>query len=82
MLQEKFNVGDASWALVALVLFASAGVVWGFLLVPLQNALVKKTRSNKLNDSFYSLLHVWYIAGIAATLLTIASISVVIFAIT
>lgn len=72
-LVEQIGEG-AGWVLAVEISFITAGVVWIGLLVPLQNRLAVRAQADLIDRVFLRTLHLWYAAGITATLLTILAV--------
>lgn len=67
-------VNRADVVLAAEISFITAGVVWIGLLVPLQNRLAVRAQADLIDRVFLRTMHLWYAAGITATLLTILAV--------
>ena len=75
---------STSWIAVAFGLFILSGLVWVGFLLRYQNCLIQlavrpAVSGEPLPETFFQVLHRWYIAGIVATLLPLVSMMLMVF---
>ncbi|MBZ0293030.1 MAG: DUF2269 domain-containing protein [Anaerolineae bacterium] len=74
------NILGASWVVVALILLALSGIVWGGFLLRYQHQLVQLSASGEnLSPAFAAVFRRWVIWGVIATILPIFSLVLMVF---
>lgn len=65
-----------NWLTLSLILFASTGIIWAAILIPLQRRMIRYSaeciESGNISKAYRDAARSWAVFGIAATLLPIA----------
>jgi uncharacterized membrane protein len=73
---------DAPWIRHGLLLFTASGLVWAFVLIPLQIVQAKAARAfengGEIPERYWRLNRQWFIWGIAATVLPVLNIAIMV----
>ncbi|MEZ5670899.1 MAG: DUF2269 family protein [Thiotrichaceae bacterium] len=80
---QKLDFYHTSWLLWGVGLFALSGILWLFLLIPLQQKLARLRRTFTVGASiparYWTLERQWLIIGIIATILPLLTMFLMVF---
>jgi uncharacterized membrane protein len=76
------SIWETSWLRHGLVLFFVSGLVWGAVLIPIQIAQARMARQfgngGQIPDRYWRLNRLWFVWGIAATVLPVVNIAIMV----
>ncbi len=67
---------EVAWIMLGMLLFALSGILWLLFLIPDQHRMITLSAetTNELPPEFFRTLHRWYLWGVIATLLPLATL--------